>query len=71
MTTLVVKGNSLSARQFLEFVRTLPFVEVIEDKKEPRKKMKQAVTNALKKSEQGEDLIECKDADDMFRKLGI
>jgi len=53
------------------FVRTLPYVDVVEENGKPVKKVKPAVSNALKKSEQGKDLIICKDADDMFKKLGI
>ena len=33
MTTVVFKDNSYQARQLLSFISTLPFVEVIEEKK--------------------------------------
>ena len=71
MVTLIIKDNSSNAQQFLEFVRTLPYVNVVEDNDKPVKKLKRVVSNVLKKSEQGKDLIICKDADDMFKKLGI
>jgi hypothetical protein len=70
MATLIVKENSLKAQQFLEFVRTLSYVNIVEDKN-PAVKFKKSVANTLKKSEQGKELIECNNADDMFNKLGI
>ncbi len=73
MTTLIVKDDSSDARQFLEFVRTLPYVNIVDnDKKEnSMEKVKKNVAKTLKKTEQKKDLIPCKDADDMFNKLGI
>ena len=71
MTTLIIRDNSLNAQRFLEFVRTLPFVDIVEQNDSPIKKVKPVVARALKKSEHGKELIICKDADDMFKKLGI
>ena len=71
MTTLIINENNSSAQQFLKFARTLPYVDVINSNEVPEKKLKPMVSNALKKSEQGKNLILCKDADDMFGKLGI
>ena len=71
MTTLIINENSSSAQQFLKFARTLPYVNVFDSRETPEKKLKPAVANVLKKSEQGKNLIVCKDADDMFKKLGI
>ena len=36
-----------------------------------KKKLKPSVADTLKKTEQGKNLIVCKDANDMFAKLGI
>ncbi|GHT66706.1 hypothetical protein AGMMS50239_28590 [Bacteroidia bacterium] len=71
MSTIIVKDNSLSARQFLAFVRTLPFVDVLEDSQEMTEKFKKTVVHTLKESEEGKNLTTCTDADDMFHKLGI
>ena len=69
MTTLIVKGKSMQALNFLEFARSLPYVEVAEEKK---RRLKPEIEAAILRSQQGlEDLIVCKDADDMFKKLGI
>ena len=68
MTTLIVKGKSAKAMRFLENARTLPFVEV-EDKKQRR--FKPEVEEALRKSERWEDVVICKDAEDMFKQLGL
>ena len=68
MTTLIVKGKSMQALNFLEFARSLPYVEVAEEK---RRRFKPEVEEALRKSERWEDVVICKDADDMFKKLGI
>ena len=64
MTTLIVKGKSAQARQFLEFARTLPCVEVVEKKQRRFKE-------TLRKSERREDLVICEDLNDMFNKLGL
>lgn len=32
MTTLIIKGRGAQSRHFLEYARTLPFVEVVEEK---------------------------------------
>jgi len=71
MTTLIINENSISAQQFLKFASTLPYVDVSKGNEIPEKKLKPAVSSALKKSDRGKDLIVCKDADDMFNKLGI
>jgi len=71
MATLIINENNTSAQQFMKFVRTLPYVDIVEESDIPVKKIKPVVANVLKKSEQGKDLIICKDADDMFKKLGI
>ncbi|MCL2039404.1 MAG: hypothetical protein FWG85_03130 [Bacteroidetes bacterium] len=69
MTTILIKDNNVNAKQFLEFARTLPYVEIVNEHSIP--KYNAAVTETLIKSEIGEDLIECKDANDFFNKLGI
>jgi hypothetical protein len=71
MTTIILKDNSSSAQQFLAFARTLPYVNIIETSKAPAKKFKKSVADILKKSEQGIDLVACRDAEDMFNQLGI
>lgn len=71
MATLIINENNSNAQQFLKFAGTLPYVEIVEKSEVSVKKIKRAVSNTLKESEQGKDLIICKDADDMFRKLGI
>jgi hypothetical protein len=71
MTTIVLKESNSHAKQFLEFVRTLPYVDIIEEPQSTVKQFKSAVSNALKKSEQGKDLVVCRNAEDMFAKLGI
>ena len=71
MTTLLVRGNSSESQQFLEFAKTLPYIDVVEENGKPVKEVKRVVADALKKSEQGVDLTVCEDADDMFKKLGI
>jgi len=71
MTTLIIRDHSSNSRQFLEFVRTLPYVDIVEENGKPINKLKQVVSKTLRKSEQGKDLIKCKDAQDMFKKLGI
>jgi len=71
MTTLVIKDNSLRAHQFLEFARTLPYIDIVEDSKIRTQNVKKSVAATLSKSEQGKDLIACENANDMFRKLGI
>ena len=50
MTTLIVKGKSAQARQFLEFARTLPCVEVVEERQQ---RFKPEVEETLRKSERG------------------
>ena len=71
MATLIINDNNSSAQQFLRFASTLPYVAIVEGNDISEKKVKRVVSNALKKSEQGKDLIVCKDINDMFRKLGI
>jgi hypothetical protein len=70
MATLIVKGNNATARRFLEFARTLPYVEIIEGNDKPVKKLKPEVEASIKMSMRGEGLTECSDVDDMFKKLG-
>jgi len=71
MATLIINENNASAQQFLKFAGTLPYVNIVDKHDIPVKKLKHVVANALKKSEQGKDLIMCNNADDMFEKLGI
>jgi hypothetical protein len=71
MTTLIVKDDSITSRQFLEYARTLPYIEVVEKIDQSDKTLKPSVAKALRKSANGEGLVECKDADDMFQKLGL
>jgi hypothetical protein len=71
MTTIVLRDNNSNAKQFLEFIRTLPYVDIIEESPTTGKKFKKAVSDALKKSEQGKDLVVCHDVEDMFTKLRI
>jgi cobyric acid synthase len=71
MTTIVLKNNSSNAKQFLAFVRTLPYVDIIENRQDTTKKFKKAVSAALKKSEEGKDLVLCRNAEDMFTRLGV
>jgi len=67
MATLIINENNSSARH----ADTLPYVDIVEKNDMPVKQVKRAVSNVLKKSEEGKDLIICKNTDDMFEKLGI
>ena len=70
ITTILIKNdNTEDSIRFLEFARTLPYIEVIDEQTNPQ--FNPSVVETLKKSENNEDLIECKDANDMFNKLGI
>ena len=72
MTTLAVKNTGAQSRNFLEYARSLPYVRVItEDHHIWKKKPKPEVEEALLKAERGEDVTVCKDAEDIFRCLGI
>jgi len=72
MTTLVIRGNSAQSRSFLEYARTLPYVEVAEEGSEHfTHKLKPEVENAILKSEREEELVVCENVDDMFEKLGL
>jgi len=71
MTTLFVRENGSESKYFLEFVRTLPYIDIVEENGVPVKKVKRTVADALRKSELGDELTVCEDADDMFKKLGI
>ena len=33
MTTVIIEENSLQAKQLLEFIKTLPFATIVEEKK--------------------------------------
>ncbi len=33
MATIIIEGNSRQAKQFLEYVKTLPFATIVEEKK--------------------------------------
>ena len=33
MTTIIIEENSLQAKQLVEYIKTLPYVTVIEEKK--------------------------------------
>ncbi len=41
MTTVIIKDNSIQAKMFVEYARTLPFITVVEDK---HKNFKEAAT---------------------------
>ncbi|MDR0866275.1 MAG: hypothetical protein LBO74_15280 [Candidatus Symbiothrix sp.] len=71
MPTLVLKDNSLDALQFLQFARTLPYIDIIEDFEKAVPGFKKSVADTLKKTEQGKELVVCKNAEDMFNKLDI
>ena len=72
MPTLIVRNDGPDARQFLAFAQTLPYVDVIEDiTKHKKSTLKKSVINTLRKTEQGEDLVVCKNVDEMFEQLGI
>ena len=68
MTTLIVKGKSMQALNFLEYARSLPYVEVAEEK---QRRFKPEVEASLQKSLRGEDLVRCKNAEDMFKQWGL
>ena len=38
MTTVIIEENSLQAKQLLEYIKTLPFVTVVEEKKKSFRK---------------------------------
>ena len=67
LATLIIKNDSAQSRNFLAHARTLPYVDVVEE----RRRFKPEVEEALRKSEQGEDLVACENLDDMFAKLGL
>ena len=50
MTTLVIEDNSVQARQFIKFVRTLPFVTVRKEKaieREPEFNLYESLNSAF------------------------
>ena len=61
----------MQSRQFLAFVRTLPYIDIVEENDTRTRKFKPAVERSLKKSVRGEDLVACKDAEDMFKQWGL
>ena len=68
MTTLVIRKNNIHSRKFLEYARSLPYVDVVEEK---QRRFKPEVEESLQKSLRGEDLVRCKDAEDMFKQWGL
>lgn len=44
MTTIVIEDNSLQARQLLEFIKTLPYATVLEEKNSSRKAVEECDT---------------------------
>jgi len=71
MTTLVVRRNNIHSRKFLEYARSLPYVDVVENDKNSIRKFKPEVQEALKASERGDGLVEYGSVDEMFNQLGI
>ena len=71
MTTLVIRRDNIHSRKFLEYARSLPYVDVVENKKDSIRKFKPEVQEALLASEQGEGLVEYGSVDEMFKQLGI
>ena len=69
MTTLVIKRNNIHSRKFLEYARSLPYIDVVENDKNSIRKFKPKVQNALLASERGEGLIEYGSVDEMFEHL--
>jgi PII-like signaling protein len=71
MTTLVIKGNNIHSRKFLEYARSLPYIDVVDNNKNSIRKFKPEVQEALLASERGEGLTEYGSVDEMFKQLGI
>ncbi|MDR3260974.1 MAG: hypothetical protein LBT78_03980 [Tannerella sp.] len=72
MPTLIVKDKSSEAQQFLAFARTLPYVHIVEDASAKNESaLKASVADTLRKTERGEELVVCENAEDMFNRLGI
>jgi len=67
MTTLIIKNNNVHARHFIEYARSLPYVEVVEAE---TRRFKPEVEKALRDSKKGVGLVRCEDAQDMFKRLG-
>ena len=71
MTTLIIRRNNIHSRKFLEYARSLPYIDIVENDKNSIRKFKPEVQKALLASEQGEGLIEYGSVDEMFKQLGI
>ena len=69
MTTITIKSKRAEAMSFIEYARSLPYVEVTE---EPVVRFKPAVERSMKRSLQGKGLSKAYDnIEDMFKDLGI
>ena len=56
MTTLIIRSDSAQSRQFLEYARTLPYIDVVEEEMIPERTLKRLVERSIKKSMRGENL---------------
>jgi antitoxin component of RelBE/YafQ-DinJ toxin-antitoxin module len=66
MTTIVkVKNRSKAAKLFLEYIKTLPFVEV--EQESPR--YNQETEKAMKEARAGKGIIKTKNHEDLIKKL--
>ena len=71
MTTLMVRDRGSEAKQFLNYARTLPFVDVLDEKSDkPEKKLKPSVEAGIRKSMRGEGLTYHDSVDDMLKSMG-
>jgi hypothetical protein len=64
MVYLRVKENSIQAKAFLEYVKTVPFVEIIEIGDIPNSETKKAINDA-----RNGKLIYASNVDDLIKKL--
>ena len=76
MTTLTVNTNSAEALTFLDFARTLPFVNVENEDECPicknaNYRLRPEVERSIRRSMQGIDVVACDSMEEMFKDLGI
>jgi len=66
MTTIVkVNNRSKAAKLFLEYIKTLPFVEV--EQESPR--YNEETEKAMKEAREGKGIIKTKNHEDLMKKL--
>lgn len=69
--TIKIDTRSNAAKRFLAYVKTLSFAQVEENRPRTQAELNEESLRSLDKTSKGIDLTACKNADDMFKKLGI